>query len=436
MTDDQSGAAGDGSPAVPAAVSAPRPRRRGRFSAFWSAVLITLACLLAPLSVLSGWAADVIGDTDRYVATVAPLARNPDVQQAVADRTATALMSRLGLSTLAGQVSPADRPRLAALLQQAARPVEQALTDLVHDTALRVTRSAAFATVWTNANRAAHDAAVKALTGNGSSAVQLTDDAVVIDLAPVIDQVKQQLAAAGLTVVNRLPEIHTDFTVARSPDIGRIKTAFRLLQFAGNWLPLTGLVLALIGVLLAARRRRALVALALGVAGAALVLLIGISLFRGFYLSGLPDSVSAPAAAAVYDALVRFLRSAARTVIVLGVVLGLAAWLSGRGRYAVATRALWYAAFAGLRTTARRFGLRLGPLGRFVHRAKPALTWILLAAAALALALWPYPTGWVIFGLALAVLCALAVLEFCDVPDERDRVPGGVPPDQAAKSVP
>ncbi len=410
VTDGQSGGLSGGGGA---GASTPPPRR-GRFQAFWSAVLITLACVLTPLSVLSTWAADVVGDTDRYVATVAPLAANPDVQEAVAARVTTALISRIDLGTL--------------LPQAAARPVQAALTDLVHDTALRIVQSAAFAAAWTNANRLAHDQAVKALTGNGSSAVQLTDDAVVIDLAPVIDQVRQQLADAGLGAVHRLPEIHTDFTVIESQDVGRVRTWFRLLQFAGDWLPVIGAVLALVGVLIAGRRRRALVAFALGAAGASLVLLIGISVFRGFYLSDLPASVSSPAAAAVYDALVRFLRSTARTVIVLGVVIALGAWLSGHGRRAVAVRTLWYAAFAGLRSTARRLGMRLGPVGRFVHRGKRWIAWILVAGASLALALWPYPTGWVVFGLAAGVLCALAVLEFLDSPDDT--------PDQAARSVP
>jgi len=37
-------------------------------------LLIIIACVLASLSVLSVWMADFVGNTDRYVATVEPLA--------------------------------------------------------------------------------------------------------------------------------------------------------------------------------------------------------------------------------------------------------------------------------------------------------------------------------------------------------------------------
>lgn len=57
-----------------------------RLRAFLSALLITLAAVFAPLSAVAVWAADEIADTDRYVATMAPLASHPDVQAAIADR--------------------------------------------------------------------------------------------------------------------------------------------------------------------------------------------------------------------------------------------------------------------------------------------------------------------------------------------------------------
>ncbi|MGH1553422.1 hypothetical protein ACRAWF_20060, partial [Streptomyces sp. L7] len=42
-----------------------------------SAVLIVLTCVLVPVSVLTVWVHDIVLDTDRYVATVKPLASGP-----------------------------------------------------------------------------------------------------------------------------------------------------------------------------------------------------------------------------------------------------------------------------------------------------------------------------------------------------------------------
>ncbi|MGW7539690.1 hypothetical protein ACWGKQ_00995 [Streptomyces sp. NPDC054770] len=387
------------------------PRHHAR--SLLAAVLIVVGCLLAPLSVVASWAADQVGDTDRYVSTVAPLASNPDVQNAVADRATDALMSHLDLPALLADVAPADRPRLQqALGGHLGDALEGAVRSFVHDKAREVAASDAFRTVWTDANRRIHSSLDKALTGSGGGAVQLTGDSVTLDIGPLVDQVKQRLVAAGLTPAEHIPAVHTDFTLVRSDQVGKVKTYVRLLQLAGNWLPVLAVLLVAAGVLLAVRRRRALVAGCLGVAVATGLLGIGLRVFRVFYLDRLPAGVSPGAAAAVYDALTHFLRTGVRVVVALGVVVALAAWLTGPGRYAGLVRGLWTSGIGAVRGTADRAGLRTGPVGPFVRRYRAWITWVLVAVAVLVYLLWPYPTGWVVVGIALCLLFVLAVVEF------------------------
>ncbi|MEU9345559.1 hypothetical protein AB0D74_30580 [Streptomyces sp. NPDC048278] len=387
------------------------PRHRGR--SLLAVVLVVVGCLLAPLAVVASWAADQVGDTDRYVSTVAPLASDADVQNAVANRATDALMSHLDLPALLADVAPADRPRLQqALGGRLGDALEGAVRSFVHDKAREVAASEAFRTVWTDANRRIHSSLDKALTGSGGGAVQLTNDSVTLDIGPLVDQVKQRLVDAGLTPAEHIPSVHTDFTLARSDQVGKVKTYVRLLQLAGNWLPVLAVLLVAAGVLLAVRRRRALVAGCLGVAVTTGLLGIGLRVFRVFYLDRLPASVSPGAAAAVYDALTHFLRTGARMVVALAVVVALAAWLSGPGRYAGLVRGLWTSGIGAVRGTADHAGLHTGPTGPFVRRHRTWITWLLVAAALLAYLLWPYPTGWVVVGIALCLLCALAVTEF------------------------
>ncbi|MFB7051827.1 hypothetical protein ACFCXT_01595 [Streptomyces vinaceus] len=400
-----------------------RPRHRLR--AFFSALLIVIGCVLAPLGIVAAWTADIVGDTDRYVATVAPLASDPDVQAAVANRVTGALMEHLDLPKLLEGVAPDDRPLLEKGLGKLGDGLEGAVRSFVHDKAEDVVASDAFETIWTGANRTIHTSLVRALTGSNEGAVQIKNDSVTLDLAPVIEQVKTRLVDSGLSVAGKIPEIHTDFTVLRADDIGRVKTGFRLLELAGLWLPVLAVVLAAIGVLLSAHRRRTLIASALGFAAAALILGIALTVFRTVYLNALPDTVSQPAAGAIYDALVRLLRITIRMVVLLGVVLALAAWLSGPGRYATVVRQVWHSGIAATRTTADRAGLRTGPVGAFVGRHRTWITWILVAAAVLAYVLWPHPTGWVVVGLALALLFALAVTDFLAEDPETAGSPGG-----------
>lgn len=386
------------------------PRHRGR--SFLAAVLIVLGCLLAPLSVVAAWASDQVGDTDRYVDTVAPLASDPAVQDAVADRVTDALMTRIDLSALLSGVSPDDRPRLEKALGRLGGSLEDAVRSLVHDRARAVAASDAFEKVWTEGNRRAHRAVDKALTGKGGGAVELTDDAVTLDLAPVIDRVKQQLVDRGMEVAGRIPEVHTDITLVRSEDVGKVRTYVRVLQFLGDWLAVIAVLLVAGGVLLSVRRRRSLVAGALGAAVAVGLLGIGLRVFRAVYLDALPAGVSPGAAGAVYDAMTRFLGTTVRMVVALGVVVALAAWLTGPGRRATTVRGLWTSGIGAVRATADGAGLRTGPVGPFVRRFRPWFTWLLVAGALVVYLVWAHPTGWVVVGIALCLLFLLAVVEF------------------------
>lgn len=385
-----------------------------RWKSALSAVLIILACVLTPLSIVASWASGVIGDTDRYVAMVAPLTANPDVQNAIAARTAQAVSQHIDVNSLITQVAPADRPRLDAALGKLSGPIDSAITSFVQKQTQSVVSSSWFQTFWTDANRRIHQTMVKALTGQGGGAVQLTQNSVVVDLAPVIDQVKQRLVGSGMTIAGRIPEIHTSFTVVNAQNIGKVKTGFRLLKAMGNWLPVITVVLAVVGVWLARRWRRAAVTTAFAIAAGALVLGIGLSVFRVVYLDKLPADVNQDAAKAIYDQLVLFLRTAVRSVVVLGVAVGLGFWLSGHGPRGARIRGVFTAGIDATRGALENVGLRLGPVGPFVHRYRRWVTGVVLAAGGLTLALWSYPTGWVVFWLVVIVLCALVVVRFLD----------------------
>ncbi|MFF2785715.1 hypothetical protein ACFVT6_02910 [Streptomyces sp. NPDC058049] len=394
------------------AEAAGRTPPKHRMKSLLSAILIIIGCVLAPLGIVASWTSSIVGNTDRYVSTVAPLASDPDVQAAAANRVTAALMEHLDLATLLEDVAPDQRPLLQKALGKLGGSLEGAVSSFVKEKAQDVIASDQFETIWTNANRTIHTSLVKALTGSGDGAVEIKNDAVTIDLAPVIEQVKTRLVDAGMGVAAKIPEIHTDFTVVQSNDIGRVKTGFRLLQILGVWLPIIAVLLVAAGVLLSAHRRRILVTAALAVAFAVAVLGLGLTVFRTVYLNALPDTVNQAAAGSVYDAMIRLLRTTIRMVVVLGIVIALAAWLSGPGKYATAARQIWHSGIVATRATADRLGLRTGPVGPFIRRHRAWFTWGLVAIAVIVYVLWSYPTGWVVVGLALALLFALAVTDF------------------------
>ncbi|MEU5000201.1 hypothetical protein [Streptomyces sp. NPDC021622] len=104
------------------------------------------------------------------------------------------------------------------------------------------------------------------------------------------------------------------------------------LQVAGLWLPLAAVLLAVAGILLALRRRRAVILTSLGTALAGALLALAVTVIRGIALDDLPATASRAAAGAVYDTLTHALRVAAWVILGVGLATAVGAWLLRRRR--------------------------------------------------------------------------------------------------------
>src|SRR5215218_9842977 len=388
----QEGAAARDTEPAPEAVRVARKRWR----TIVATLLIVVACVLAPLSVAAIWTRNQVTNTDRYVATVAPLADDPAIQAAITDQITVQVFRYIDVQGLVNQSVDAlsERGLTPALADQLAAfsvPIANGVQSFTRSQVAKVVASDAFADAWVQANRVAHDELVKALTGEGGGAITVEDNRVSVNLAPFIQTVKQQLTAAGFTLAARIPEVNASFTLFQSDSITRARSAFNLLNTLGVWLPVIVLILIVLGVYVAGDHRRALVGAGLGVALGMLVLALGLAIFRSIYLNGVPaDVLPHDAAAVLYDTIVRFLRAGLRTVLVLGLVVAAGAFLTGQSVTAVRTREGLARAIGWLQGGAEQAGLRTGPVGGWVHGHKRALR----------------------IGAALALLVALAIIEF------------------------
>ncbi|MFF8670108.1 hypothetical protein [Streptomyces sp. NPDC015242] len=399
-----------------------RAARHHPFRSLGSVLLALLAGLLSLLSVVAVWANSVVQDTDRYVGTVGPLASDPDVQKAVTNRVTAVVLARIDVDALVKELTDAAAqqgvpPRVAQLLGDLDGPIESGLEQLVGSTVERVVTSSAFETVWADANRRAHAALDKALTGRSDSAVELEDNQVVVDLGPIVGNVKERLVDAGLKAAEKIPAVRTDFVVLASEDVGTVKTYVRVLQILGGWLPVITLLVAAAGIYVAFNRRHALIGAALAVFVAMLVLGIGLTVARDVYLDHLPPGASEAAAGSVYDALVRFLRAGVRALAAVALFTAAGAFFAGPSRIAVLTRTGCRRGIGGLRDVATSAGLRLGAAGRFVHRFKRWIGAAILVIAAVVLFTWSYPTTAVVVWTAVITLVGFGIREFLDAPE-------------------
>ena len=270
-----------------------------------SAALIALSCLLVPFGALAACVTYGLADTGRYVTAMAPLAADPAVQGAVAD------------SVEAGILDEVD-DRLEA---SSAAPEPGGVRPFVDDAVRSFTRTEAFHTAWDAGNRAVHDAVLRALRDD-------RERAVTVDLAPITAQVKRRLTDDHVLLARRIPVEHTEVPVLPADEVARLRKGYDVLEVAGFWLPVSAAVLAAAGIAVAACRRRAVTATALGTALGGALLALAVALGRRLTLADIGEAAHRPAAGAIYDALTQTLRTVSWLLVVLGLTVALACRLT------------------------------------------------------------------------------------------------------------
>lgn len=416
----------DETPPTTAGAPVPPARHPSRTAA--AVVLIILGALLAPVGVVAAWAERTLTDTDRYVATVGPLADDPTVQSALSGRLTEVVMTRIDVSGLLQSVADGltERdvaPRAAAALPLLEAPLAGGVESFVRRAAESVVQSEEFESTWVQANRVAHEQLVGVMQGSGGDVVQVGQGGqLTIQLAGMVDLLKDRLVDRGFTLAENLPTINATFTIMETSQLVEVRNRYSQVVALGSWLPWLVLVLLGAGVLVAARHLRTLVVAGLALVVAMLVLAVGLAIARGLYLDALSGRVLRPdAAEVVFDQLVMFLRVTLRTVGVLGLVVALAAYLGGSSASAQGLRAGIGRGFGRARAFGEGRGVTSGPVGVLLARHRGFARTTVVALAALALLLAPSPTPGLVVGVAVAAGVLITLVELLARPGSAAR---------------
>ncbi|MGF0176797.1 hypothetical protein ACQF36_42005 [Streptomyces sp. Marseille-Q5077] len=303
--------------------------RHRRLRLCGASLLLTLAVLLAPISVVATWVNSEVTDVDRYEQTVSPLARDPAVQDLVIDRVTDGLVENIDARKitdgLADALADRDAPRF---LVDAARSLDEqlkgGLTTGVRFAVEKVVTSDAFAQAWDDIHRGAHTAATSVLTGEGGGALEVRGDTITLNVGTVIEELQEQLIGVTLVEAADIPGADKSIVLVRNDNLSEARNAAPWLGVVGPWLPV----------------------------------------MRQIYLDAVtPVAQSQDAAAAVYDTLVRFLRQAILTVLLTALLTVLAGYLYGRGRGAAAVRSAAARSTESAGHALARTGLTTGAVG-------------------------------------------------------------------------
>ncbi len=339
--------------------------RPSRGRAVSAVVCLVLAALLTTPAAIAYWGQRTLNDTQRYVATVQPLANSPEVQDVLATRVTDAIQKQVDVEAILTDVFAKVVPD-ATRLQLLVGPISGAVNGLIERQVRDFFASSVFSDIWLRANTRAQQALHSLLAGEDAGAVSIQGDEVVLDVTEVIDQVKQRLVDRGLTFVDKVPIPQTDrqIVLVKSPQLKQMRTIYAFSNPVAKWaLPFVAL-LFLLSFVLARRRPRMTVAIGAVIAANALFIALALSIGRQLFTDQLSGTAFGPASRVFYDTMLAYLDRGQQVVLWLGLTLIVVGWFTGSNQYGSAVR---NAVVGGLEQAGAALpGHQVGPVGRWV----------------------------------------------------------------------
>lgn len=209
-------------------------------------ILVLLGCLLAAPAVAAYALVGEVTDQQRYLDAVEPLADDPAIQ-----------------SSVAAQIDAA----LGDKVPDSAQPLVDRSVDAF-------VKSEDFRQLWVSVNKEAHPEVLAMLRGEESGSLSVQGDAIVLDLGDVAAQLRERMAAENVPFADQIPQVDASVELISRPAVRQLVPAFDLLETLSVVLPIVSLILLVGGVLIAAKRGRALVVGGIGLVVMMLLLVL------------------------------------------------------------------------------------------------------------------------------------------------------------------
>lgn len=400
-------------PVVVTVAPAPaRPRRPAGFIGrqILAGVLVVLGVVLTPVALVLQFAQQQVTDTEVFVATYAPLAEQPEVQQVLTDAITEAVTSSLPIDeitrgVIAG-IQTVDPTRLSLGLNLFEGQIVEGINGLIRLGVESVVTAEWFPEVWEQTLRFSHAQLNATLRGDPSSIATINGDDFGLQLGPVVAYVKDYLLNSGFSVASAIPDdLDIAVPIGTVTGLGQVKTFYSLGLAVGTWLPIVAAALLVAGIAVAPRRRSWVMgtSIALGV----VAVLIGITLGLGRSTLTSLGILTPESLGLVFDAATAALGATLLAIGAIAVIGIVAAWLAGPSRPARAAR-------RGLEhfpSIARDRLALTNPFSRFLERYRDLVYWIIIAAVILTIVFFRPLTIWVVIVAVVAAAILLLIAE-------------------------
>lgn len=344
-----------------------RAARRARFRRVVVGVLVVLFAVLVPVTTVATWTHRTVLNTDAYVSTVAPIASDPAVTQAVSREVTDQAYAALDPQ----QIIAGALPPKAAFL---AGPIANGAKGAIESAVNKVLLSPQFQELWTAANRFAHAQLVAVLRGD-TTTLQTTNGKVVLNLVPLLNQALKgasgfvsgvvgkpvtlptisgnELPSAACqkiaTALNRpIPSTCGQIPLFSAAKLNNARHAVKAFDRIVIVLLIVTPLLAIAALWLSRRRRRTLLQLTIG-SMLALVVVRRALMWEQSQLLNLGKPANRAARSAILQQVLGGLYDVTWWLLLAGLIVVAVALLTGPYRWAVSTR-------SGIATGARKAG--------------------------------------------------------------------------------
>ena len=324
-------------------------RKGSRLRNILVVVLVVLSCLAVAVTGIAWWAHYTVLNTDGYMKIVGPVGKDPEAIASLSDYIAGEIVSATDLQQRTTDALPPKAQIFAG-------PITGALEDFIAKGTNKVLSTPQAYDLWLNINEFAHEKIVALLRGDTTYAYIEGSD-VKLDTLPLISQVlvwldgklpgalgtkfsppviapgtppDESIQQVSAWTGRTLPADFGQVTLLKNDSLGVAQTAVRWFDTLVWVLLVVSIVLIALTIWLSRHRRRTLIELGIGVAIALILTYVIAKQGSDAIVSDIVGGGGLGAVRDVVNASLEPLTKLTIWIVVIGVIVAVAAWLSGR----------------------------------------------------------------------------------------------------------
>jgi hypothetical protein len=293
--------------------------------------LVVLGSVLAFLSVFAIWTERQALNTDDWVHTSDRLIQNETIRAAVAEYLVDQLYANVDVEEELEGILPGD-------LKDLAGPASGGLRQVADGGAQEVLKSSTAQSLWEQANRTAHEELIAVLEDE-KEAIETNEGKVTLKLGTLVTNLADEVGF-GAQLAEKLPPDAGEITILRSDELKTAQTiAIAIKSLALILSLLTFLTFGLAIYLSRDGRWVTVLFCGVGLIAAGFAVIVARQIVGGIVIDQLVvDESVKPAAEEAWTIATSLMVSISTTLIVIGVLFGIAGWLASPTDSARATR--------------------------------------------------------------------------------------------------